>query len=157
MSANVNKVLLLGRLGKDPELRYTQSGTATCTFRIATSKRYTDKLGAKQEETQWHQVVAWGRQAEVIAQHAKKGSLIFVEGELKTRRYEDKDKILRQVVEIYLQSFQFVGPAQGEQEAGSEQFVESARQAGEGSEFLSDKQAGEAAGALDGWDSGGTK
>ena len=86
----LNKVMLIGRLGKDPELRYTPSGSPVATFNIATDESYKDKEGKKVENTDWHRVVVWNKLAEICGQYLKKGSLVYIEGKLKTRSYDDK-------------------------------------------------------------------
>ena len=86
----LNKVMLIGRLGKDPELRYTPSGSPVATFNIATDESYKDKDGKKVENTDWHRVVVWNKLAEICGQYLKKGSLVYIEGKLKTRSYDDK-------------------------------------------------------------------
>lgn len=106
----VNKVFLLGNLGRDPEVRSTQSGQAVATLSLATSRRWRDKDGNNQEQTEWHSVVCWGRQAEVAGQYLNKGSKLFVEGRLQTRSWEDKnsgDK--RYKTEIVCENFQMLG------------------------------------------------
>ncbi len=107
--ASVNKAILIGNLGKDPEIRYTQSGQAVTTFSIATTRRWRDKDGANQEQTDWHNIVVWGRQAENANQYLKKGSPVFIEGRIQTRNYEDKDGQKRWITEIVAQSVQFLG------------------------------------------------
>jgi single-strand DNA-binding protein len=87
---NLNKVIIVGRAGKEPELRTTQSGQPVTQFSLATSQVYTDKSGKKQETTEWHSVVLWGRLAEIAAQYVVKGSLLLIEGRLQTRQWEDK-------------------------------------------------------------------
>lgn len=90
--AGLNKVFLIGNLGRDPEIRYTQQGTAVVNFSMATSEQWTDKnTGEKKEKVEWHKVVFWGKQAEVINQYLTKGSQVFVEGALQTRKWQDKD------------------------------------------------------------------
>ena len=92
MSASLNKVMLIGRLGKDPEVRYTQSGTAVTNLRIATDESWTDKkTGKKEEKTEWHTIVLWGRQAEIANEYLSKGRLVYIEGKLETRKWQDKD------------------------------------------------------------------
>lgn len=86
----LNKVMLIGRLGKDPELKYTPGGSAVATFNIATDESYKDKEGKKVENTDWHRVVVWNKLAEICGQYLKKGSLVYIEGKLKTRSYDDK-------------------------------------------------------------------
>ena len=107
---SVNKTILLGRLGQDPEIKYTQSGTAVCNFSIATSEKYTDKnSGQKQEKTEWHRVVVWGKLAELCNQYLKKGRQAFVEGKLQTRSWDDKDGNKKYTTEINAQTVQFIG------------------------------------------------
>lgn len=109
--SSVNKVILIGHLGADPELRYTQGGNAVCSMRIATSEAWTDRDGVKQERTEWHSVSVWGRQAESCAQHLKKGRQVFVEGRLQSREYEDKEGVTRRVWEIQGDRATFIGSA----------------------------------------------
>ena len=89
--ASLNKVLLIGNLGRDPETRYMPSGGAVCNFSIATSERFTDKTGQKQERTEWHNIVMYGKLAEIAQQYLKKGSPVYVEGRLQTRKWQDKN------------------------------------------------------------------
>lgn len=98
--SSLNKVMLIGRLGQDPEVRYTQSNTAVATLSLATSERYKDGNGEQQERTEWHRVVAWGRLAEICQQYLHKGSLIYVEGPLQTRQWEDNQGQKRYTTEI---------------------------------------------------------
>lgn len=95
-----NKATIVGRLGRDPETRYTQNGTAVTNLAVATSESYKDKEGAKQEKTEWHRVVVWGKQAENVGQYLSKGRMVLVEGKLQTRSYDDKDGVTRYVTEI---------------------------------------------------------
>jgi single-strand DNA-binding protein len=88
---SVNKVILVGNLGKDPELKYTPSGTAVAKFSIATSYRYKDKTEQWQDQTEWHNIVAWARLAEIAGEYLKKGSKVYVEGRLQTRSWDDKN------------------------------------------------------------------
>src|SRR5690554_7863187 len=89
--SSLNKAMIIGRLGSDPEVRYTQSNTAVATLSIATSERFKDSNGEYQERTEWHRVVAWSRLAEICQQYLKKGSLVYIEGPIQTRSWEDKD------------------------------------------------------------------
>jgi len=89
--ASVNKVILVGRLGKDPEIRSTPSGTSVAKFSLATDDRYTDKAGEKQERTEWHNIVAWGKLAEICGQYLRKGKLIYIEGSIRTDTWDDKE------------------------------------------------------------------
>ena len=98
--SSLNKVMLIGRLGQDPEVRYTQSNTAVATLNLATNERYRDSNGEYQDKTEWHRVVAWGRTAEVCQQYLKKGSMIYVEGPLQTREWEDKQGQKRYTTEV---------------------------------------------------------
>ena len=91
MAKSVNKVILVGNIGRDPELKYTPSGTAVCAFSIATNERFKDKSGEWQDRTEWHNVKAWQRTAEIVAEYCKKGSKVYVEGSLRTDSWEDKN------------------------------------------------------------------
>jgi single-strand DNA-binding protein len=106
----LNKVMLIGNLGKDPELRYTTSGQAVCDFNIATSEVYTDRDGQKQEKTEWHRVVVWARQAENCKRYLSKGSKVFVEGRLQTRDWQDQSGNKRYTTEVVAQNVQFLSP-----------------------------------------------
>jgi len=97
---SLNKVLLLGNLGRDPEVRYTASGKAVATFTVATSSRWKDQDGNDQERTEWHRVVAWGRLGEVCGDYLSKGKQVFIEGRIQTREWEDQDGNKRTTVEI---------------------------------------------------------
>ncbi|MDP1677594.1 MAG: single-stranded DNA-binding protein [Bacteroidota bacterium] len=99
MSRSLNKVQLIGNLGKDPELKYTPSGVAVATFSIATSESWKDQEGNQQEKTEWHNIVAWRKLAEICGEYLKKGKKVYLEGKLQTRNYE-KDGIKRYVTEI---------------------------------------------------------
>ncbi len=116
---SVNKAILLGFLGKDPELKYTTSGTAVCNFSVATSESWKDADGAKQESTTWHNIVAWGKQGEVIKEYFTKGQQIYLEGGIVNRSYEDKDGNKKYISEIKLQNFSFVG-SKSDNEGGQE-------------------------------------
>lgn len=98
--SSVNRVILVGHLGADPEMRYTNNGQAVCNMRIATSESWTDKDGNKQERTEWHSISAWGKQAEFCGQYLAKGRQVYVEGRLQTREYQDKEGITRKVWEV---------------------------------------------------------
>lgn len=105
----VNKVIIIGNLGSDPELRYTQGGQAVCNFRVATSDRWKDKDGNVQERTEWHRIVVWGRQAENCEKYLSRGRQVYVEGSLQTREWEDKDGNKRYTTEIKAHNVQFIG------------------------------------------------
>ena len=89
--ASVNKVILVGRLGKDPEIRSTPSGTSVAKFSLATDDKYTDRAGEKQERTEWHNIVVWGKLAEICGQYLKKGKLVYLEGSIRTDSWDDKE------------------------------------------------------------------
>jgi single-strand DNA-binding protein len=97
---SLNKVLLLGNLGKDPEVRYTSSGKAVATFTIATSQQWRDQDGNDQERTEWHRVVAWGRLGEICGEYLSKGKQVFIEGRIQSREWEDQEGNKRTTVEI---------------------------------------------------------
>ena len=107
--ASVNKVILIGNLGADPELRYTPSGAAVANFNIATTERWKDKDGQPQEKTEWHRIILWSRQAEIAKEYLHKGSSVYIEGRIQNRNYEDKDGIKRYVTEIVGQRMQLLG------------------------------------------------
>ncbi|MCO4794206.1 MAG: single-stranded DNA-binding protein [Bacteriovoracaceae bacterium] len=108
---SLNKVMILGRLGQDPELKYTPSGAAVCNFSLATSESWTDKSGQKQERTEWHRIVVWGKLGELCNQYLSKGRQAFVEGTLQTRSWEAKDGSKRYTTEISAKNVQFIGGA----------------------------------------------
>ena len=97
---SLNKVMLVGRLGKDPETRYTVSGMAVCSFSMATDQKWTDKAGVKQEKTEWHRVKAWSKLAELCQQYLSKGRQVYVEGRLETNEWTDKAGVKRYTTEI---------------------------------------------------------
>jgi single-strand DNA-binding protein len=101
-SRSVNKVILIGNLGQDPELRYTSAGVAVATFTLATNESWKDQDGNTQERTQWHNLVAWRKLAEICGEYLKKGSRIYVEGRLQYRNYDDKSGVKRYVTEIVI-------------------------------------------------------
>lgn len=111
--ASVNKVILIGNLGDDPEVRYTGTGQAVATIRMATNERWTDKGGQQQERTEWHRVIVWGKQAEQCKEYLSKGRQIYVEGRLQTREWNDKEGHKRYTTEIVAQRIQFLGSPNG--------------------------------------------
>ena len=129
----LNKVMIIGRLGRDPELRYASSGTPMANLRIATDESYIDRDGNKVDRTEWHTVVVFQRQAENCANYLGKGSLVFVEGSLQTRKWQDQQGQDRYSTEIKAQRVQFLdrrGAAQGEAPGGDRQFDEGYPQGG---------------------------
>lgn len=111
--ASVNKVILLGNLGRDPEVRYLPSGDPVANITIATSSRYKSKTGEMVEETEWHRVTFFGRLAEIAAQYLKKGRPVYVEGRIKTRKYTDKDGIEKYATDIIANEMQLLGGREG--------------------------------------------
>lgn len=107
--ASVNKAILIGNLGKDPEVRYMPSGEAIANITLATTDTWKDKSGEKQERTEWHRVSFFGRQAEVVGEYLKKGSQIYVEGRIQTRKWQDKDGQDRYTTEIVADRMQMLG------------------------------------------------
>ena len=111
--AGVNKVFLVGNLGSDPEMRYTASGTAVCKFSLATSRRFTGKDGQKQEKTEWHRIVAWGKLGEICGQYLAKGKQVVIEGRIDYGSYE-KDGVKHYTTDIVAENMQMLGgPGQG--------------------------------------------
>ena len=108
--ASVNKVILIGNLGRDPEVRYTANGAAICNVSIATTRNWKSKdSGERQEETEWHRVVFFDRLAEIAGEYLKKGRAVYVEGRLKTRKWTDKDGIEKYTTEIFAEQMQLLG------------------------------------------------
>lgn len=110
---SLNKAMLIGHLGADPEMRYTQSGTAVANLRIATNENWTDKSGQRQERTEWHRVVTFGRTAENVGKYLKKGRQVYIEGRLQTRDWEDRDGNKRYTTEIVANTITFLGGGSG--------------------------------------------
>ena len=111
--ASVNKVILVGNLGKDPEVRFTPSGRAVAKFSIATTESWVDQESGRQERTEWHNIVVWGKQAESCGQYLAKGRQVFVEGAIRSRSYDDKEGNKRYITEIVAQRVQFLGGGGG--------------------------------------------
>jgi single-strand DNA-binding protein len=107
--ASVNKVILIGNLGRDPEVRYTPSGTAVANFSLATTENWTNREGEKQSRTEWHRVVAWGRLGETCGEYLSKGSQVYIEGSIQTNDWEDKEGNKRQTTEIRAWRMQMLG------------------------------------------------
>ena len=121
----VNKVMLIGHLGADPELRYTPSGAAVANFRMATSETWTDANGEKQERTEWHSIVAWRKLAEICGEYLKKGSQVYIEGRLQTRSWEGQDGVKRYSTEVVARDMQMLGGKPGGAAAAPEAYEES--------------------------------
>ncbi|MFN2427318.1 MAG: single-stranded DNA-binding protein [Candidatus Binatia bacterium] len=139
--ASVNKVMILGNLGQDPELRNTTSGKAVATLRVATTDTWNDASGARQERTEWHTIVVWGRSAENCKQYLAKGRAVFVEGRLQTRKWQDKEGHDRYSTEIVADRVQFVGGGGGGGAGGG---------GGGGGRGRSDSEAGDMGGGYGG-------
>ncbi len=110
--ASVNKAIVLGNLGADPELRYTPGGRAVANFNMATTRSWNSKDGEKKEETEWHKIVAWDRLAEICGEYLKKGSPVYIEGRMQTRSWEDKSGAKRYTTEIVALEMQMLGQRQ---------------------------------------------
>jgi single-strand DNA-binding protein len=121
--ASVNKVILLGNLGRDPETRYTTGGDAVTNLRIATTETWKDKSGEKQERTEWHTVVLFGRQAEIAGEYLKKGRSVYIEGRLQTRKYTDKEGVEKYSTEIVGDRMQLLGGGRDAGGGGDAEFA----------------------------------
>ena len=121
----LNKVTLIGRLGRDPEVRFTQQGTAVCNFTVATDETWKDQAGQKQKRTEWHQIVVWRQLAEICGKYLVKGKLVYLEGKLQTRTWEDKEGQKRYKTEIQANEMKMLGGqgngGQGQQEPSAPQ------------------------------------
>ena len=113
MAGSINKVILIGRLGKDPEMRFTPSGKAVTNFTLATNENWTDQSGERQERTEWHRIVTWGKLAENCAKLLGKGKQVYVEGRLQTRQWDDRDGNKRYTTEIVANTMQILSPVEG--------------------------------------------
>ena len=107
--SSLNKAMIMGNLGQDPELRHTQNQNATATLSVATTEKWKDDIGQMKEKTEWHRVVVWGKQAENCAKYLTKGRTVFVEGRLQTRKWDDKDGSTKYTTEIVASNIQFIG------------------------------------------------
>ena len=106
---SVNKAILIGHLGKDPELKYTANGRAVATFSLATNENWTDQSGQKQTKTTWHNIVAWGKPAEILNEYCRKGKQIYLEGRIENRSWDKDDGTKGYISEVVVQNFQFLG------------------------------------------------
>ena len=117
---SVNKVILVGRLGRDPETRYTGSGQAVANFSVATDESYKDRNGERQKRTEWHRITAWGKLAEICQQYLKKGTMVYIEGRIQSREWQDKEGQKRTSFEIVANNFRMLGGrAEGAAAAGA--------------------------------------
>jgi len=120
MGKSVNKVILVGRLGRDPEMKYTATGTPFCRFSMATDEGWTDKgSGEKQERTEWHNIVVWDRLAEICNQYLTKGRMVYIEGSLQTREWDDKEGVKRKTTEVRARDMVMLGGGPGGESSGS--------------------------------------
>ncbi len=115
---SINKVILVGNLGKDPELRYTPSGTAVATFSLATTERFKDRDGNQQSKTEWHNIVVWRQLAEICGKYLHKGRQVYIEGKIQTRSYDDRDGNKRYMTEIVADQMQMLGNRDDNQGGG---------------------------------------
>ncbi len=115
--ASLNKVMLIGNLGADPEMKYTPSGRAVVNFRMATTRRWNTQDGERREETEWHRIVAFSKLAEICGQYLKKGSSVFIEGRLQTRSWEDQNGMKRYMTEVVADEMQMLGARQQDEYA----------------------------------------
>jgi single-strand DNA-binding protein len=111
--AGVNKVILVGNLGRDPEIRYTKDGQAVANFTLATTENFSSRDGKREERTEWHRIVVWGKTAENCAQYLSKGRTVYIEGRIQTREWEDKEGQKRKTTEVVAQTVQFLGGPRG--------------------------------------------
>jgi single-strand DNA-binding protein len=118
----INKVILIGNVGADPEKKVTEKGTIVTTFNVATSERWKDKDGQLQEQTEWHRIITWQRLAETCGEYLRKGSKVYLEGKLQTRKWQDKDGNERWTTEIIAREVQFLTPKGGESSSGGNSY-----------------------------------
>jgi single-strand DNA-binding protein len=130
---SVNKAILVGNLGKDPELRYTPSGTAVCTFSLATTDRFKNKQGEQQERTEWHNIVVWAGLAEICGKYLTKGKQVYIEGRIQNRSYDDRDGNKRYITEIVANEMQMLSRA-GDQGGGGGRPAETVEESSRGSQ-----------------------
>jgi len=135
MARGLNKVMLIGRIQpNDPELRYTQNGQPVCTFKLVTDESYKDKDGNMVERSEWHNIVFWGKAGEIISQYMKKGSQIYIEGKIQTRKYEDKDGQTRYITEINGSDFSFLDSARSSDNGGDNTYSQTRSNASGGNQ-----------------------
>ncbi len=108
MAGYLNKAMIIGNLGRDPEMRYTQGGQAVTNFSVATSRRWAGQDGEQREDTEWHRIVAWGKLAEICNEYLSKGSSVYIEGRIQTREYDDREGITRRTTEIVAREMQML-------------------------------------------------
>jgi single-strand DNA-binding protein len=136
--SSLNKVLLIGRLGKDPETRYTPDGAPVASFSLATSENWTDKSGTRQERTEWHNIVAWNKLADICKQFLAKGRQVYIEGRIQTREYTDREGIKRRITEIIASQMVMLGSRPQGTEAGVQPMEPVARPASDADQAFGD-------------------
>lgn len=124
----INKAILIGNLGADPEIRYTQSGTQVATFRIATTEKWKGQDGQMNENTEWHRIVAWARLAEICGEYLNKGSRVYIEGRIQTRKWQDQDGNDKYTTEIIAREMKMLSPRGGESGGGGGSYGSSSKQ-----------------------------
>ena len=120
--SGVNKVILVGNLGADPQIRYTPQGTAVANFSLATTERFNNKNGERESRTEWHRIIAWGRLAEICNEYLKKGKQVYIEGRIQTRQWDDKDGNKRTTTEIVANNMVMLGRAGDVGDVGAQEF-----------------------------------
>lgn len=133
--ASVNKVILIGNLGQDPEIRYTQGGQAVANFSIACNDNWTDKDGQKQERTEWVRITAWGKTAELCGEYLSKGRQVYIEGRMQTREWTDKEGVVKYTTEVVANQVTFLGSKDGGQNAASQQATTGGQRANTGAGY----------------------
>jgi len=128
----LNKVMLIGNLGADPETRFTQDGTCVCNLRVATTEKFKNRNGEQQERTEWHRIVMWGRLGEIANQYLSKGSRVYIEGKIETRKWQDRDGNDKYTTEIRANEMKMLGGGSGGSASGKQQGESFPRQGGGG-------------------------
>jgi single-strand DNA-binding protein len=136
--ASLNKILLIGRLGKDPEIRYTPDQTPVASFGLATSENWTDKNGTRQERTEWHNIVAWNKLADLCKRFLSKGQQVYIEGRVQTREYTDRDGNKRRITEVIASNMVLLGSRSQGSEAGVQPMESVARPAADADQAFGD-------------------
>ena len=136
--SSLNKVLLIGRLGKDPEIRYTPEGSPVASFSLATSENWTDKNGTRQERTEWHNIVAWNKLADICKQFLSKGRQVYIEGRIQSREYTDREGVKKRITEIIASQMVMLGSRPQGTEAGVQPMEPVARPATDADQAFGD-------------------
>jgi single-strand DNA-binding protein len=136
--ASLNKILLIGHLGKDPEIRYTQDGAAVASFSLATSDSFTDKNGTRQDRTEWHSIKAFGKLADICKQYLAKGKQVYIEGRIQTREYTDRDGIKRRFTEVVANQMIMLGSRSQGADAGVQPMESVARSVADADQAFGD-------------------